>query len=82
MKERKTSQETPPKNRSLSVAARDGGDQRVIGSLERMMEECKMLCREDDPVLQGQMQLVLGVLADVLEVKDPHNHFEHVVEYE
>ena len=47
-----------------------------------MLEDCKVLCREDDPVLQGQMQVVLGVLADLLEVKDPHNHFQHVVEFE
>ena len=72
MKEQKTSQHTPKK----------GTQDRVIGVLERMMEDCKSLCREDDPVLQGQMQVVLGVLADVLETKDPHHHFRHVVEYE
>lgn len=54
----------------------------VVGRLERMLEDCKILCRQDDPVLQGQMQLVLAVLADVLEVKDPHHHFQHMVEYE
>lgn len=72
MKESKTSPETPHKN----------ADKRVIGLLERMLEDCKVLCREEDPVLQGQMQVILAVLADVLEVKDPHHHFQHVVEYE
>ncbi len=54
----------------------------VVALLERMLADCKILCGQDDPVLKGQMQVVLAVLADVLEVKDPQHHFEHVVEYE
>jgi hypothetical protein len=50
--------------------------------LERMLKDCKILCHEDDPILQGQMQVILGVLADVLEAKDPENSFRHVVEHE
>ncbi len=57
-------------------------DESVTGRLERMFEDCKALCRENDPLLQGQMQIILGLLSDILEAKDPQNHFQHVVEYE
>lgn len=50
--------------------------------LERMLEDSKILCREHDPILQGQMQVILGMLADILEAKDPERSFRHVVEYE
>jgi hypothetical protein len=53
-----------------------------VRRLERMLEDSKALCREDDPILRGQMQVVLGLLADILEAKDPEHSFNHVVEYE
>lgn len=68
--------------KALKESPHETGKEPVIDLLERMFEDCKVLCREEDPVLQGQMQVVLGILADVLEVKDPHHHFRHVVEYE
>jgi hypothetical protein len=54
----------------------------VICRLERMFEDSKLLCQQDDPILQGQMQVILGLLADILEAKDPERYFRHVVEYE
>ena len=54
----------------------------VLHRLERMLADSKALCREDDPILQGQMQVVLGILADILEAKDPYRSYQHVVDYE
>ena len=72
MKERKAWKECPD----------EGVEKQVIGRLERMLEDSKILCQEEDPILLGQMQIVLGILADILEAKHPHHHFRHVVEYE
>jgi len=60
----------------------EGREGNVVRRLKRMLEDSKTLCREDDPVLQGQMQVILGMLADILEAKDPERSFHHVVEYE
>lgn len=60
----------------------EGREGNVVRRLKRMLEDSKVLCREDDPVLQGQMQVILGMLADILEAKDPERSFHHVVEYE
>ncbi|MBI2987367.1 MAG: hypothetical protein HYY45_11425 [Deltaproteobacteria bacterium] len=60
----------------------EGREGNVVRRLKRMLEDSKTLCREDDPVLQGQMQVILGMLADILEAKDPARSFHHVVEYE
>ena len=68
--------------RALKENPEDVAKEPVLRRLERMFEDCKVLCREDDPLLQGQMQIILGVLSDILEAKDPHHHFRHVVEYE
>ncbi len=54
----------------------------LICRLERMLEDSKVLCQEEDPILQGQMQVILGMLADILEAKDPQHSFHHVVQYE
>lgn len=57
-------------------------DEDVIRRLEHMLDDSKVLCKLDDSLLQGQMQVILGMLADILEAKDPHHSFHHVVEYE
>jgi hypothetical protein len=72
MKERKASKERPA----------DKVKEPVLRRLERMLEDSKALCGEDDPILQGQMQVVLGILADILEAKDPYRSYQHVVDYE
>jgi hypothetical protein len=54
----------------------------VIRRLEGMLEDSKLLCQTADPILQGQMQVILGMLADILEAKDPERSFHHVVEFE
>lgn len=68
--------------KALQASTDKTSEQHVIAVLERMLEDSKELCQVDDPVLQGQMQMILGLLADILETKDPHHHFSHVVEYE
>ncbi len=60
----------------------EGPHEETVHRLERMLEDSKILCQQDDPILQGQMQVILGMLADILEAKDPEHAFSHVVEYE
>ena len=54
----------------------------MIRRLEGMLEDSKLLCQAADPILQGQMRVILGMLADILEAKDPERSFHHVVEFE
>lgn len=72
MKERKAWKERPDEKT----------EEPVLHRLERMLEDSKALCHEDDPILRGQMQVVLGILADILEAKDPYRSYQHVVDYE
>ncbi|MFQ5904019.1 MAG: hypothetical protein ACE5JO_10035 [Candidatus Binatia bacterium] len=72
MRERRASKERSGKR----------SEEDVIRRLKRMLHDCKILCRKEDPILQGQMQVILGILADILEGKDPQHSFHHVVEYE
>jgi hypothetical protein len=72
MRGKKGSKEMPDENT----------EEPVLHRLERMLEDSKALCHEDDPILRGQMQMVLGILADILEAKDPYRSYQHVVDYE
>ena len=67
---------------SCSSSTSHEHEARKIRRLEGMLEDSKLLCQEADPILQGQMQVILGMLADILEAKDPERSFHHVVEFE
>ena len=53
-----------------------------IERLKSMLEHAKALTKAEDPVLDGQSVVLLGLIHDILRAKDPENSFEHIVEYE
>ena len=53
-----------------------------VATLKSMMEHAKALTKTEDPLLDGQAAILVGLIHDILRSKDPENSFEHVVEYE
>ena len=57
-------------------------EREVIEKLKTIFNLSKELAEAKIPALQGDIEIILSIVGDKLRYMDPHNFYEHLVEYE
>ena len=57
-------------------------DNEKVAKLESMLAIAKDLSGTGDPILESQIPVLVAQLKNILEILDPENFIEHIVEYE